>query len=298
MDTEEQHISGQLAAYALGALDIDELAFVEQALQAAPERREEFNQLRDVVALLPYAAPPLSPPDRVRERLLDRIAAASTEQPTARVAQPTPPIAPPARRRTWLVPTLMSVLAALVLGLGGLTFSLQQSVAALDQTNRDLVTTLGQLQQALADTQTRQNELAAQLTTNQEQLAALGGAIAQERYVVSFVTAPGVATRTLEATLPNIEARGEMYMYPGNDQAVVIFSGLHTLEPGQTYQFWLADGETQVAAGTFVVDETGLAQLLVDAPREVNAFSEVMVTVEPAGGSTQPSDEVVLAGSL
>jgi anti-sigma-K factor RskA len=294
MDTEEQQIAGQLAAYALGALDIDEMAFIERALADAPERRDELNQLREVVALLPYAAAPANPPDRVRERLLDRIAASTAAQQP--VLAPPPPA--PVRRRTWFMPALMSVLAALVLGLGGLTFWLQQSVAALDQTNRDLVTTLDQLQQALADTQMRQNELATQLASSQDQLAALGGAIAQERYVVSFVTAPGVATRTLEATLPNINARGEMYMYPGNDQAVVIFSGLHTLEPGQTYQFWLADGQTQVAAGTFVVDQSGIAQLLVDAPREVNAFSEVMVTVEPAGGSIVPSDRVILTGSL
>lgn len=294
MDTEDQQTSGQLAAYALGALDIDEMAFVERALRESPDHREELNQLREVVALLPYAAAPADPPERVRTRLLDRIAASAAEQPAP--VTPLPPA--PIRRRGWLTPAIMGVLAAFVLGLGALTFSLQQSVTALDQTNRDLVTTLSQLQQALADTQTRQDELAAQLASNQEQLAQLGGDVAQERHVVSFVTAPGVATRTLEATLPDTNARGEMYMYPGNDQAVVIFSGLHTLEPGQTYQFWLADGQTQVAGGTFVVDESGIAQLLVDAPREVNAFSEVMVTVEPAGGSSVPSEEVVLSGSL
>jgi anti-sigma-K factor RskA len=294
MDTEDQQTSGQLAAYALGALDIDEMAFVERALRESPDHREELNQLREVVALLPYAAAPADPPERVRTRLLDRIAASAAEQPAP--VTPSPPA--PIRRRGWLTPAIMGVLAAFVLGLGALTFSLQQSVTALDQTNRDLVTTLSQLQQALADTQTRQDELAAQLASNQEQLAQLGGDVAQERHVVSFVTAPGVATRTLEATLPDTNARGEMYMYPGNDQAVVIFSGLHTLEPGQTYQFWLADGQTQVAGGTFVVDESGIAQLLVDAPREVNAFSEVMVTVEPAGGSSVPSEEVVLSGSL
>ncbi len=295
MDTEEQQqTDGQLAAYALGALDLDEMAFVERSLNESPDRREELNQLREVVALLPYAVAPATPPDQVRERLFARIVA-STAQQSAPLAQQSQA---PVRRRAWLVPTMMAVLAVLVLGLGGLTFSLQQSVTALDQTNRDLVTTLGQLQQALADTQTRQNELAAQLSTSQEQLASLGGAVDQERYVVSFVTAPGVATRLLEATPHNLNARGEMYMYPGNDQAVVIFSGLHTLEPGKTYQFWLADGQSQVTGGTFLVDETGLAQLLVDAPREVNAFSEVMVTVEPAGGSNVPSELVVLTGSL
>jgi anti-sigma factor RsiW len=132
METEEQQTAGQLAAYALGALDIDEMAFVERALADTPEHQEELNQLREVVALLPYAAAPTQPPDRIRERLFERIAASQVAPKPAIAAQP--PL--PARRRTWLMPALMSVLAALVFGLGGLTFALQQSVTALDQTNQ------------------------------------------------------------------------------------------------------------------------------------------------------------------
>jgi hypothetical protein len=46
------------------------------------------------------------------------------------------------------------------------------------------------------------------------------------------------------------------------------------------------------------VDESGLERLIVNAPREVNAFTQVMLTIEPAGGSDAPSNEVVLEGSL
>jgi anti-sigma-K factor RskA len=89
-----------------------------------------------------------------------------------------------------------------------------------------------------------------------------------------------------------------MYMYPGHSSAVVIFSGLPPLAPGQVYQFWFADETGQVAGTTFVADPTGIGYIVVEAPREVNAFREVMITVEPSGGSATPSQNVILEGAL
>lgn len=300
----------QLEAYALGALDSEDRAEVEAQLAASPEQREELRQLREIVALLPFAAAPVAPPDRVRQALMARIAA---ESPRATSARPQAQSAPTARPRSpWLMPAIAAVLAAMVLGLAGLTFSLSGQVARLDQTNRDLVGVLGGLQTTLAETQARQEALAtrldegrreleqvsADLAASEQRIAELNVARAQDEYVISFVSAPGVATRELTAADAGLGAQGEMYMYPGNSSAVVLFSGLAPLEPGQVYQFWLADGSTQVAGGTFAVDAGGIGHIVVQAPREVNAFREVMVTVEPEGGSDTPSQTVVLEGNL
>ncbi|HMQ31143.1 MAG TPA: anti-sigma factor [Chloroflexaceae bacterium] len=300
---DQNYVESQLAAYALGALDAEDQQGIEALLARSPAHQEELRQLREVVALLPYAAPPAAPPERVRAALF------------ARVEADRAPAAPaPSRRaaRPWFVPATMAALAALVLALGGLAFNLSANVARLDRTNAELVAIMAGLQQSLDDTQARQEALTAQLADGQRQLAAvsaqlaageeqlaqLNARLARDEYVISFVSAPGVATRQLAPADFAAAARGEMYMYPGESSAVAIFSGLPPLAPGQVYQFWLADGATQVAGGTFEVDETGLARIVVEAPREVNAFSEVMVTVEPSGGSPEPSDQVVLAGSL
>lgn len=292
----DEQLQDQLAAYALGALDPEEIPAIERSLGARPEHQEELRQLREVVAQLAYVAPQATPSPAVRQRLMARVAAS---QATTPATGPSPGVAPQARRPfAWVMPATLTILCAIVLVLGGLSRNLYQSVAALDRANRDLVTTMVQLEQALADTRDRQEALALQLAGSQQQIANLNDRLAQEQYVVSFVTAPGVATRQLTAAQSSAAAQGEMYMYPGNSQAVVIFSGLPTLEPGKVYQFWLADGQKQVAGGTFSVDASGLASLLVQAPREVNAFSQVMVTVEPLGGSTAPGEEVILTGSL
>lgn len=292
----DDQLQDQLAAYALGALDPEETLAIERAVAASPEHQEELRQLREVVAQLAYAAPRATPSPAVRERLMTRVTASQAAAPAADASAGTGPRA--RRPFAWIMPATLTLLCAIVLVLGGISRNLSQSVAALDRANRDLVTTMVQLERALADTRTRQESMALQLAGSQQQIADLNARLAQEQYVVSFVTAPGVATRQLTAAQSNAAAQGEMYMYPGNSQAVVLFSGLPTLEPGKVYQFWLADGQKQVAGGTFSVDSSGIASLLVQAPREVNAFSQVLVTVEPLGGSTAPGEEIVLTGSL
>jgi anti-sigma-K factor RskA len=321
---DHEHTESQLEAYALGALDLDERAQVEALLAASPEGQEELRLLREVTALLPYAAAPATPPDRVRQRLMARIAssarpaavpfgdASGSSEADAQRLPVRPALGPAPRLRSrWFAPAV-AVAATLMLALAGLTLALGSSVARLDATNRELVAALAGLQGSLADTQARQDELAgqvaegqrqieqlgAELAAGEERLAQLRAELAQDEYVISFVSAPGVATRQLTAAQTGLSAQGEMYMYPGNASAVVLFSGLPALAPGEVYQFWLADGQGQVGAATFIVDGSGIGHIVVVAPREVNAFSQVMVTVEPEGGSSTPSDEVVLEGSL
>ncbi|NJN15127.1 MAG: anti-sigma factor [Oscillochloris sp.] len=300
MNTSDQNnIESQLAAYALGALDLDEMPDLERVLAESPEHRDELVRLRTVVAHLPYAATSVDPPAHIREQLLARVAADQQTRVKPVIAAPSPAARPlPRRTSSWLITTTMAILAVLVLGLGGLTLTLQQTVANMAATNSALITTVDQLQGVLAETQLRQAQLADDLRAGQMQIDQLNDRLAQDQTLIAYVTAPGVATRELQAADAAEMARGEMYMYPGNSDAVVLFSGLETLEAGKVYQFWLADGATQVAGGTFSVNASGIATLVIDAPREVNAYRQVMVTVEPAGGSTSPSNQVVLSGSL
>jgi anti-sigma factor RsiW len=304
---DQSYAESQLPAYALGALDPEDTRLVEELIASSPSYQDELRQLREVVALLPYAAPSAAPPDTVRARLFARIEA-------SRTAAPTPPATATARRPAarWFVPGLVATLAVLVLVLGGLTLNLSGTVARLDRANGELTAAMVGLQQSLAATRDRQEALAAQFAASEERLGQVSARLAaseeyagqmsdrmaRDEYMMAFVSAPGVATRGLAPTEVASGARGEMYMYPGEASAVVIFSGLPALAPGQVYQFWLADDTNQVAGGTFEVDTSGLAHMMVEAPREVNAFSQVMVTVEPSGGSQAPSDRVVLAGSL
>lgn len=302
----------QLAAYALGALDADEVMQVEAELARSAERQAELKALRDVVALLPYAAQPVEPPAALRRQLFARIEASQAE---AQVEAPRAPAALPARRGPRMVlPAFIAALLLVMLGLGSFTWALRNEVAVMARSNQELTANLARLEQTLATTQSEQQALNAQLASskqevgaltvrleaNQRDVNALTAQLSQEQQVFTFVTAPGVATRTLAAKDVRVPARGEMYMYPGHSEAVVLFRGLVPLEAGKVYQFWLANDEGQIPAGPPVmVDTDGLARLVIKAPREVNAFTTVMLTVEPASGpGSSPSNEVVLEGEL
>lgn len=310
MDDLSEDIKEKLAAYVLGSLDLRDMVEVEALLARSAAAREELRDLREVVGYLPYAVPSVEPPDHVRRQLFARIAASQGSQPA-----PRPRAAAAPWHRGLAMPAALALLSALVLILGSMTLSLRGSVSSLASANRTLSDNLTEIQRSLADSQTAQatlladtqaaqadllSELASSrqaLSTVNERLAALDKQVNQDQYVLTFVTAPGVATREL-ASVGTTSARGEMYMYPGQPDAVVLFRGLPALQPGKVYQFWLADGQTQVAGGLVEMDVSGLARLIVDAPREVNAFSQVMLTIEQAGGSSTPSQNVVLEGSL
>lgn len=66
-----------LAAYALGALEPDELATVQQLLTERPELQQTLAELRGVVQRLPLAIPEAQPPVALRARTLSYALAGS-----------------------------------------------------------------------------------------------------------------------------------------------------------------------------------------------------------------------------
>ena len=62
-----------LPAFALGALDADELCSVAEHLAACPQCRMEARSYAAVVALLALAVPLTDPPPHLRQRLLASI---------------------------------------------------------------------------------------------------------------------------------------------------------------------------------------------------------------------------------
>ncbi len=73
----------------------------------------------------------------------------------------------------------------------------------------------------------------------------------------------------------------------------VVAHGLPALPPGKVYQMWtLAKGATAVAPSvTFVPDTTGNA--LVTVPADPATTTETAISVEPAGGSKQPTTKPI-----
>jgi anti-sigma-K factor RskA len=75
--------------------------------------------------------------------------------------------------------------------------------------------------------------------------------------------------------------------------SAVMVDGLASLDSGKVYELWYIDDEGARAAGTFTVGDSGSTWRVLDG--EMHAGDLVGVTVEPAGGSEQPTTDPIVA---
>lgn len=79
--------------------------------------------------------------------------------------------------------------------------------------------------------------------------------------------------------------------------AFLTAEGLDSLTEDETYQVWAIDDQgTPTSAGFLAVTATGLATAIIQA--DLSEAASVAVTVEPAGGSPQPTSDPILSGDL
>lgn len=77
-------------------------------------------------------------------------------------------------------------------------------------------------------------------------------------------------------------------------QSVLLVNGLEQLPEDKVYELWYIDGEgSPVSAGLFNIPNSGHTYSVLEG--EMTAGATVGVTVEPAGGSKQPTSEPVIA---
>lgn len=113
---------------------------------------------------------------------------------------------------------------------------------------------------------------------------------------LSILAAPSVESVRL-AAMGSSHAAGRTYVDPAGRQAAFYASGLPALSAGQTYQLWYIDDEDRkTSAGVFQPDPQGKAALMVEQPLPVERIQSWVVTVEPSGGRPQPTGPIALAG--
>ena len=78
----------------------------------------------------------------------------------------------------------------------------------------------------------------------------------------------------------------------------LVFSGsrLPAAPEGRTYQLWLMSGEGPISAGLVASEAAGPLTRGFDPPERLpRPVTGALLTLEPAGGSTQPSNTIVLS---
>ena len=264
----DPRIEELLPFYVLDALTEDERELVESYLEEHPEARAQVQELEAGASALPYGISPVEPPQHVKEVLLKRVAA---DVRTRESASSSPPAASRPIRRgirfedLFRFLSLAAATAAIVWA-----FILNAQVARLRAEINGLSAQVGAQSQSLEQVIDHLNKL----------------------------NPSEVITVSLKGTEVQPHAQGQLIADPKEQSAVLVISGLPPLEAGKTYQVWLIDAGRPVSAGLLTVDEKGLGILIVTSPEAIGSFQSLGVSIEPAGGSLEPSDDIVIYSKL
>ena len=270
----------------LGLLGPEEIDHGTRPGDEASEARVRLHT--EAAGLLPYGLEAAPAPAALRSRILASVAGEETmavrgqarrppsgARPAASPPAPRAQVAPVLVRRSRWPTTLAAALAFVCLGLAGWLF------VQLDEQRSQTARLRAQIR--LLD----QRE--AELEAIEEQLSAM-------RQNVGLMTSPGVLACALRPAEGEIHpARGMLFVAADHQHWYLSLKGLPPASAGQTYQLWWDADAGMVSGGTFEVAPGGVAELAsATMPRGTRA---VVVTVEPAGGSPQPSGPLMLAGS-
>jgi anti-sigma-K factor RskA len=266
-DSMDPRIEELLPFYALDALTDEEREWVESYLAEHPEARQEINDLHSGASALPYGISPVEPPRHVKEALMARVnadaAAQVRAQPTVQASRRSTP------RRSWLenIFQAFSLGAAAVAIIWAIVLNLQVS---------RLQTEISGLHETLAK---QSNTL--------------------EQILVNLPKSPSnVITVSIKGTNVEPSAHGQLIADPKEQSAVLIISGLPKLEAHQTYQIWLGSGGTMISAGLLSVDENGQGVVVVTSDESIGSFNQLGISVEPEGGSQQPTGDIVVLSDI
>jgi len=101
---------------------------------------------------------------------------------------------------------------------------------------------------------------------------------------------------TVVATLRNGEANGRLVYIKDEELAVLTIRGLPRLPVSQTYQVWAITSGAPTSLGLLNTSEIGDAAVILKA--DLSDADIAAITVEPAGGSPQPTTPPLLQTKL
>jgi anti-sigma-K factor RskA len=250
------------AAYALGALEPDEARRFEAFLAGSPEAQREVAEFRELAALLALGEAETVPGPDLRDRVLARV---GSEKSRALPAGGTP------SRRGIPLAVWSALAACLVLAVG-------LSAEVLSQ------------RQDLAD-------LRAEVANRDQLLAKRLQRLMQREATLNALMEPGVELYQLTAS-GDPEPGIQLFWNREKNVAIVHGFRLKPVPSGRAYQLWFIEDGKPVPSVTFKPEPSGHAKVEGVTVPTAGELSAAAITVEPEGGSPQPTSPILLVGSL
>ena len=272
---DTRHVNQEdLALHAMRLLSTEEAGKVQAHLEECAECRAEFQAAQGDLEIAAMTVDLETPSPAARERFLRQI---SKEKRVVSIDRERPaPIALRPASGGKLLPWLGWAVAA------GVAFS------------------AGSLYREQKRLQTTVDDQSLQLKAETSQMASLSVEAAKARAIMDALTSSNAMHVSLSAT-PAGKAlpQGRATYLPEKGMLVFMADNLAPLPTGKVYELWLipADGTAAVAAGTFLPDGRGAANIVTSEIPKGTKAKAFGVTIEPEGGSTTPTLPIILVGT-
>lgn len=283
-----ERIEELIAGYVLGNLSSEEAEEFRQLLADSPEVAIEVQRLQEVLGVMPYALPEVSPPPSLRQSLLETF---SADLQATTTSEPEP-----ASRKSNVVfwrrlkgsPRRWSSI------LGGAAALL---VVALALENYQIRLQVSRMQAKVSTMQDKVARLASDNYQIRQQVTTMQAKVARREDVISMLQKPNVHVVPLKGTEQASAATGSMLMTPDEANAILVFKDLPVLPEGQFYQLWSVVKDEKVLWGGFRINDHGTVFVKLPRPSNLNVTALVM-TVEESPTPTTPAGPMVMAGNL
>jgi anti-sigma-K factor RskA len=267
--------------YVIGALDEKTAHDLEASLHGAtPEQRRVVARWLDVAALLPQALPLYTAPDHVKERLLNRIVEEAQKTPIE-IAVEESTLKEMAERAEDNVLTFVQTRRAesrtarwmLIAATALLAFA----SAYLFKQNTKLARDLDYISQ-------ERDDLSRELDTKKRQIDDI---VSPKTKVIAMAgdEAP--------------QANAKVMWDTKAQQWVIYIFDLPAPPSDKDYQLWYVTKNAKISAAVFRPDEQGQTVLKLTLPPDaLSGLAATAVTLEPKGGSPQPTGKFYLKASI
>src|SRR5215471_7413477 len=281
--------------YVIGGLDDRTTRELESSLDSAtPEQRRVIAQWRDVANLLPHALPLQTPPDHLRERLLNRIVAGAQETPIEITVEESTleeiPVEIPAEE-----PTLEEIPESA----DSKILPFIQPRRARPRTARwMLIAATALFAFSAVYLFIKNTKLAHELGALALERDGLSNEIGvRRRQVDDIVSSRTRVIAMVGDEIPQANAK-VIWDMKGQQWFVYIFD-LPAPPSDKVYQLWYVTKDAKISAAVFRTDEQGRRVLTLTLPPEALAgLAATAVTLEPRGGSPQPTGKFYLKASI
>jgi len=277
MPIDRERFEELCAAYALGALEGEELREFRQALASAnPEMQRIFKQMEWTALHIPMGTEQTRPSPQVRARILQSIQPKEHRQGESLFSRFAAFLG---FDRPQLAFAISIVLAVGVISLSYYTFSLKE---VLLHREKDVASLQSELKQ------------------EQQRFAALQDDLVKKTELLNVLQARRVDVVVMNGLDVNPRGYGKIIWDPERRTAILQISNLPPVPSDKDYQLWLIKDKKPISAGVFALTQAegdGFFKIENLAETDKKSIGAFAVTLEPKGGVPQPTGQMYLLGT-